>query len=119
MFFIEGFFIGLTTLFLVGPVVFILVNATVKNGLKAGFSVAIGIFISDLIYALLSINGLSYILKNSILDKYLSIIGFVLLLSFGINYLLKKVNANNSQNGNSTNIQNFITGFSINFFNPR
>ena len=115
---LSGFGIGLMTLFVVGPVVFVLINATINNGLKSGMSVAFGIFISDLIYAVFSLKSVDTLINISFLDRYLSIIGFVILFSFGIVYLLKKENTALKVASNKTHIQNFIQGFSINFFNP-
>jgi threonine/homoserine/homoserine lactone efflux protein len=120
MYILEGFLIGLVTLFIIGPVLFILVNATLQNGLKSGISVAFGIFLSDLIYAILCVKGLSSLINNPFLDRYLSLIGFVILFIFGLVYALKKENIdiNTIDKSNKTHFQNFLKGFSINFFNP-
>lgn len=117
---LEGLLIGLATLFIVGPVVFILINATFQNGIKSGISVALGIFLSDLIFAILCVTSLESFLNNDFLGKYLSIIGFVILFSFGCSYLLKKqqINIKDTKTTTKTYFQNFIKGFSINFFNP-
>jgi threonine/homoserine/homoserine lactone efflux protein len=121
MFLLEGFLIGLATLFVIGPVLFILINATIKNGTRSGISVAFGIFIGDLIYAILIlINGIDFLINNTFLNSYLSLIGFVILFSFGLIYTFKKDTKNklHLNQGKKTHIQNFIKGFSINFFNP-
>jgi threonine/homoserine/homoserine lactone efflux protein len=120
MYIIEGFLIGLLTLFVIGPVAFILVNATVKSGLKSGFNVSLGIFLGDAIYAsLIAFFGLSVIQGNHFLNNYLSIIGFVILFGFGLSYLFKTKNISlKNKPTNFTHIQNFTKGFSVNFFNP-
>ena len=117
---IEGFLIGLATLLIVGPVVFILINATLINGTKSGISVAIGILVGDFIFALLCINGLNSYLNNAFFNTYLSLIGFVILFGFGLTYILKKENLlfQKTDIGSKTHFQNFLKGFSINFFNP-
>ncbi len=118
MFVFEGLLYGFATLFIIGPVLFILVNATLQNGIKSGFSVAFGIFLGDLFYAILIIKGLNSLINNSFLDTYLSLIGFGILFGFGITYLLKKEKKIDANRSNKTHFQNFFKGFSINFFNP-
>lgn len=119
MFIIEGLLYGLATLFIIGPVVFILINATLQNGMKSGFAVAIGIFLGDLIYAVICIKGLDKVINNSFLDNYLSIIGFIILFGFGLTYIIKKEKPIiKKKSSNKTHFQNFLKGFSINFFNP-
>ncbi len=119
MFFLEGLAIGLATLFMIGPVVFILINATIQNGVKSGISVSFGIFFSDTIYVLLiSFFGINLLLDNPILNKYLGLIGFLILLGFGLTYTLKKEKIALKSTSNLTHFQNFIKGFSVNFFNP-
>lgn len=120
MYVIEGLAIGLATLFVIGPVVFILVNATIQNGYKSGIGVSLGIFLSDAIYAsIISFFGINTLLDNPFLNKYLGIIGFVILFSFGLTYIFKnkKITFNNNAT-NLTHFQNFLKGFSVNFFNP-
>jgi len=120
MYIIEGLLIGFATLFIVGPVVIILINATLKNGTKSGLAVIFGIFFSDLIYAYLSANGLANILNNTFLNKNISIIGFLILFGFGISYLLKKEALPDEKPTNikKTVFQNFLKGFSVNLFSP-
>ena len=117
---IEGFLIGLSTLFVVGPVVFVLINATLTDGNKSGFAVAFGIFVSDFVFALLAINGLNRFLKTDFLSHYLGLIGFFILFGLGLSYLLKIETPviGLDKIGHKTIFQNFIKGFSINFFNP-
>lgn len=120
MYILEGFAIGLATLFIIGPVVFILINATIQNGYKSGIGVSIGIFLSDAMYAtIISFFGINTLLDNPFLNNYLGIIGFIILFGFGLAYTFKKKKMEFDNNSsNITHFQNFIKGFSINFFNP-
>lgn len=120
MYILEGFLIGLATLFVIGPVVFILTDATIKSGFKSGLGVSLGIFLSDFIYAsIISFFGVKILLDNHFLNEYLGIIGFIIVFGFGVSYLLKTKNAEfKNKASNLTHFQNFIRGFSINFFNP-
>ncbi|PHR70857.1 MAG: lysine transporter LysE [Lutibacter sp.] len=117
---LEGFLIGLTTLFIIGPVVFILINATIRNGFKSGFGVSLGIFLGDIIYtSIISFFGVNILLENHFLNEYLGIIGFLILFGFGVSYILKTKNIElKNKVSNLTHFQNFIKGFSVNFFNP-
>ncbi len=120
MYFLEGLLIGLATLFIIGPVVFILINATIQNGYKSGIGVSLGIFLSDAIYAsIISFFGINALLDNIFLNKYLGIIGFVILFGFGLSYTFKnkKIEVKNTSS-KLTHFQNFLKGFSVNFFNP-
>lgn len=120
MYLLEGFLIGLATLLVVGPVVFILINATIKSGFKSGLGVSLGIFLSDVLYAsIISFFGIRILQENEFLNNYLSIIGFTILFGFGFFYILKTKNIElKNKVSNLTHFQNFIKGFSVNFFNP-
>lgn len=117
---IEGFLIGLTTLFIIGPVVFILINATIRSGFKSGIGVSLGIFLGDAIYAsIISFFGINILQESHFLNKYLAIIGFIILFGFGLFYMLKTKNIDLiNKPTNLTHFQNFMKGFSVNFFNP-
>jgi len=117
---LEGFFIGIATIIFIGPVLFILINASINNGIVSGFSVALGIIIGDIIFAFISFNGVSLFLNNNSYNYILSIIGVLILFFMGFIYLFKKEAAFNSNiiSSNKTHFQNFLKGFAINFFNP-
>lgn len=117
---LEGFLIGLATLFVIGPVVFILTDATIKSGFKSGLGVSLGIFLSDVLYtSIISFFGIKILLDIEFLNQYLGIIGFIIVFGFGVSYLLKPKNIEvKSNTSNLTHFQNFIRGFSVNFFNP-
>ena len=87
---IEGFLIGLTTLFIIGPVVFILINATIRSGFKSGFGVSLGIFLGDAIYAsIISFFGINILQESHFLNKYLAIIDSLFYLVLGYFICLK------------------------------
>jgi threonine/homoserine/homoserine lactone efflux protein len=46
---LHGYIYGLTFLIILGPVFFTLLNSTLQYGFRSGFSVALGIFSSDLV----------------------------------------------------------------------
>lgn len=120
MYLIEGLFLGFASILLIGPVVFILINASIYNGKKAGISVALGIILGDIIYTIACFKGLDYITNSETFNTYVSYIGFVILFSLGLIYTFKKHRKVNEKDFNPKNelLLNFIKGFSINFFNP-
>ncbi|WP_108803858.1 LysE family translocator [Aquimarina sp. Aq107] len=119
MSFIEGFFIGIAMIIFVGPVFFLLLNSSFQYGLKAGFSVAFGIIVSDVICVLLCYYGLSTFMTATQNQFWIGIIGSVILFGLGINYLLKKaVITSNISISSKKWTSFFIKGFSVNFFNP-
>ncbi|WP_299185065.1 LysE family transporter [uncultured Aquimarina sp.] len=119
MSFIEGFFIGIAMIIFVGPVFFLLLNSSFQYGLKAGFSVAFGIIVSDVICVLLCYYGLSTFMTATQNQFWIGITGSVILFGLGISYLLKKVVITSNISISSKKWTSFfIKGFSVNFFNP-
>ena len=64
MYIIQGLLLGFASVLLIGPVVFVLINASAKSSIKSGISVAIGIIVGDIIYTIACFKGLSYIIDN-------------------------------------------------------
>lgn len=94
----KGVLSGVVLAILVGPIFFTLIQTSVEYGFRAGFFVAIGISISDMLYITISYLGLSQITENEKFKVYLSYTGGTVLLMFGLYYLLlknrKKIPAN-------------------------
>ncbi len=86
---------GIISSFLTGPVFFAMIKTSIEKGFKAGFSLAIGVIISDVILIGLVLFGSQFFdLKGSFqnsFDKYVGIIGGIFLLAVGIYYLMSKV----------------------------
>jgi len=120
MHFFEGLLFGIGTILLIGPVLFVLLRASIKDGSKAGISVAIGIIISDIIYTIVCYKSLDYFFESDIVNTSINILGFIILLITGLFYLFKKENIeqNNNQISGKDYFKYLIKGFSINFFNP-
>jgi len=119
MSFIEGFGIGLAMIIFVGPVFFLILNSSFQYGAKAGISVALGIIVSDIVCVGLCYYGLSSFMTASQNQFWIGIIGSIILLGLGINYLFKRVYITNELPMVSRKLSTFfIKGFSVNFFNP-
>lgn len=120
MYLLEGLFLGFASLLLVGPVVFVLINASVQNGIKSGISVALGIIFGDIIYTIACYKSLAFIIDNETFISVLSYAGFIILFGLGLVYTFKK-HALFKQKDYAVKkdyFNNFLKGFSVNFINP-
>ena len=95
---ILGVGAGLISSFLTGPVFFAMIKTSIEKGFKAGFSLAVGVIISDVILIGLVLFGSQFLKYQESFDKYVGIIGGIFLLSVGIYYLLSKVSINYENN---------------------
>ena len=55
----QGFLFGLGMVIFIGPVFFYLMETAINNGTKLGMAAAMGIYISDMVAAVLCYAGLS------------------------------------------------------------
>ena len=120
MSFFKGFLLGLSFIVFIGPVLFTLLKSTLQYGLKSGFAVALGIFMSDVLAVLLCAFGAAAFFKDFDNQFYIAIIGGIILLALGFKYIFKP----NLQIANKLKLKKrhyfnfFAKGFFINFINP-
>ncbi len=88
---ILGISAGLISSFLTGPVFFSMIKTSIERGFKAGFSLAVGVIMSDIILISLVLFGSQFFDYKSSFDKYVGIIGGLFLLIIGFFYLFSKV----------------------------
>jgi len=118
--FFEGLVIGLSLAFLIGPVFFTLLNASLRHGIFAGLSVAFGIFLSDISCVLICYFGIAKYLQEPRHQAYVAFGGGLLLLGMGLKYLIKpnvKVNENDKV-GSRHYITYILKGYAVNILNP-
>jgi threonine/homoserine/homoserine lactone efflux protein len=72
MSFLEGFLTGVGTIIFLGPVFFTLLQITLDRGLKAGFSVAIGILSSDILIVFLFYFGARELFQDDEIQFWLA-----------------------------------------------
>ncbi len=120
--FFQGILIGLTITVSIGPACLALLQTSILKGIKAGFILAIGILMSDLVLISTCYFGLSKILikENSII---MVIIAGTIMISAGTFSLFQKSSVNIGINENSSGIQNRLVavlakGFLLNIANP-
>ncbi|MBS1509292.1 MAG: LysE family transporter [Bacteroidetes bacterium] len=130
--FLKGAAISLLLIFSVGPVVFSIIKQSINHGRSGGFSFVAGVWLSDLIWVILS-NSFSEAVKELLNFKVpIGIAGSGFLMGMGIYYLfIKKIKPRALQEpkeiagdvmtpeGKKTNyFAIFSSGFIINTLNP-
>lgn len=120
----EGIRAGLVLSLLVGPLVVLLVQLSLRRGTLASFAAALGIWTSDLLYISLShfgLEGLERLLDYEYLNEIVGTVGSVLLIGVGVvmwfrdppNLKAKKIMP--SRRGL---LSAWAQGFAVNLFNP-
>ncbi len=88
---ILGLGAGIISSFLTGPVFFAMIKTSIERGFKAGFSLAVGVIISDIVLIGLVVFGSQFFDYKESFDKYIGIIGGGFLFAVGIYYLFASV----------------------------
>lgn len=117
----KGFIIGVIVSAPLGPVGVLCIQRTLNKGRWYGFVTGIGAALSDIVYALLTGYGMSFVFEYINANIfYLQLFGSILLLLFGI-YTFRS-NPVQSLRPASTNkgtyFHNFLTAFLVTLSNP-
>lgn len=88
---LQGIGAGILFSFLTGPVFFSMIKTSIEKGFTAGFSLAIGVIFSDIIFITLTIFSSQFVDYNSTYNQYIGIIGGLFLFGIGLYYLFNKV----------------------------
>lgn len=130
--FLKGLAISLLLIFSVGPVIFTIIKQSINHGRRGGFSFIIGVWISDLIWVVLS-NGFSEAIKTLLDFKIpIGIAGCCFLIGMGVYFaFIKKIKPRKQREdikiagdeytltGKRTNYFAILSsGFIINTLNP-
>jgi len=120
-FLVKGFIIGVIVSAPLGPVGVLCIQRTLNKGRAYGFVTGLGAALSDIIYALFTGYGMSFVfdfIQANIF--YLQLIGSVMLLVFGIYtfrsnpvHSIRPVSSNKG-----TLVHNFVTAFFVTLSNP-
>ena len=120
---LKGFAISLLLIFSVGPVVFTIIKQSITNGKAGGFSFVAGVWLSDLLWVVLS--NLFSELVSELMDfkKQIAFAGSFFLIGLGIFYLFfKKIHIKEDENKivitARTHAKLVLSGFLINSLNP-
>lgn len=91
---LQGIGAGILFSFLTGPVFFSMIKTSIEKGFKAGFSLAIGVILSDIIFISLTIFSSQYVNYKSEYFEYIGLVGGLFLLGVGLYYLFNTVKVN-------------------------
>ncbi len=129
---LKGLAISLLLIFSVGPVIFTIIKQSINHGRRGGFSFVAGVWLSDIIWVMLSVS-FSEAVKTLLHFKIpIGIAGCCFLISMGIYFVfIKKIKPRQTQEpveiagdeitptGKKTNyFAIFTSGFIINTLNP-
>ncbi len=120
---VKGIIIGIVASAPMGPVGVLCIQRTLNKGRAYGMVTGFGAAISDIIYALVTGYGLSFIydfIHNQRNLFWLQLVGSVVLFIFGI-YTYRSNPARNTRpvsRNRSSLVQNCVTGFFITLSNP-
>lgn len=122
-FIIEGLLFGLTLSILLGPIFIALTQSSIEKGYKAGLAVGAGIWISDILFIVLTyefIHRISHIVNGDYFQLAMGIVGGIVLISFGIYSIFSKRKEITKSEiaGAKSYIQFFTKGFLVNTINP-
>lgn len=116
--YLEGVVFGVVPVFFIGPVLFTLVNASLRDGFGAGALVAAGIAVSDVVAVALCAVGVGTLLAASWGQWALAIAGGAILVGFGAVMTFGKPAARRSSKQKFQGAWHFAAGFLVNFVNP-
>jgi threonine/homoserine/homoserine lactone efflux protein len=120
----DGTIWGIGLSFLIGPIFFALIQAGISRGFKAAIILSAGVWLSDLIYIVLSYSGVSFLIEliqQEHFKEYTGILGGLILVGSGIATLFNSKVEDNSSAMNINKLSNvslFLKGFFVNTFNP-
>lgn len=89
-----GLATGLISSFITGPVFFSMIKTSIEKGFKAGFSLAVGVIVGDMILISIVLFGSQFIEYKESFDKYIGIFGGAFLLAVGFYYLFSTITVN-------------------------
>ena len=125
---LEGYCLGLALVILIGPVLFVLMNATLERGLSNGIAVALGIFVSDLLVVWLCYQGSGELATSELGQRWLAFGGGLITLSLGLKYLISPTlkrppltpdrQEYTQAHHLSSLAHSWLKGFGVNFINP-
>ncbi|MGB3800817.1 MAG: LysE family transporter [Lewinella sp.] len=120
----EGIRAGLVLSLLVGPLVVLLVQLSLRRGTVASFAAALGIWTSDLLYISLShfgLEGLERLLDYEYIHEIVGTIGSILLIGVGVVMWYRKppnLKAKRIMPSRRGLLSSWFQGFALNTFNP-
>lgn len=122
---IKAIIAGFVLSVMIGPVFFLLLETSIRKGVRAALAFDCGVFLSDIIYILLA-----YVFYNEVANLLdgdnsymIQVVGGVIFVVFGLMQLLKKPEAMTKEDTEGINqtkdyLMLGLKGFLLNFANP-
>lgn len=120
---LKGFAVSLLLIFSVGPVIFTIVKQSINNGRGGGLSFVGGVWLSDLVLAILSNVFTEWLSQLLNFKKEIGLTGSFFLIAMGVYYIFfKKIHIKEDENRivitARTHAKLVVSGFFINTLNP-
>jgi len=118
---LKGLAVSLLLVFSVGPIIFTIIKQSITNGKAGGFSFVSGVWLSDILWALLSNVFTSLVAELLHFQRQIGFFGGLLLIILGVYYLFfKKIKIDESglMVKSSSYLKLFTSGFLLNTLNP-
>lgn len=123
---LKGILTGFILSIMIGPVFFLLLETSIRKGIRAAIAFDIGVFISDFIYIIVALIFYSEVNKitSGEYGHIISIVGGIILIIFGAVTLFKKPKEDKKEAEKQLNKQTKdlillgLKGFLLNFANP-
>lgn len=123
---LKGIITGFILSIMIGPVFFLLLETSIRKGIRAAIAFDIGVFLSDFIYIIIALIFYSEVSKitSGEYGHIISIVGGGILIIFGMVTLLKKPKDESKEADKQLNSQTKdmillgLKGFLLNFANP-
>ncbi len=117
----QGIISGVIISFMFGPVFFGLIHASIHKGYRKALVYASGVASSDSFFILLIYFGIAGFMQDESFGIFMKIVGSVILITFGIHYLIKVVPdtlevENEKKQKPFSNL--WLKGFVLNSINP-
>ncbi len=121
----NGILMGLALAILVGPILFSLIQRSIEQGIKAGLWVAAGIWLSDVLFIvgiMLGVTHIAKLIESPLFEPILGVLGGLVLIGIGVGMLISKPVENMKQAQGleilSSEWRLGLEGFLINTVNP-
>lgn len=112
----HGFVISIL---LFGPAFFKLIHTSIQDGFKKGVMLASGVFLSDLLVALVCIFGIADFMKEPSFQKMYSLCAAIVLMLMGLKYYRHQYKAFlQSYSSRVPSSKSILKGFVLNLINP-
>lgn len=119
---LQGVKFGVVLAFLIGPVFFTIIQASVEKGFWHGVMVTLGVSLSDTIYVTICYFGLIQFIDDAQFRLGMAYVGGSILILFGLYHLFVKSRTRNKeqfeQDQKKPIYRYFIKGFIINGLSP-